>query len=244
MPHHSASAEGIIGGGKLPRPGEVSLAHEGVLFLDEAAEFSTPVLQSLREPMEEGSITIARAGTSMRFPARFQLVLAMNPCPCGNLGRKQAACFCSTLEISRYWRKLGGALLDRVDLRIPLEPVRFEDMTGSDASDAGNSAVAAGRVAAAIRMQRARYKDLSFSRNAHIPPGLIDRFCCLEPDSRRALGDAAERFNLSSRAFHSIFKVARTVADLEASEHICKDHLLEAVQYRRYCEGDVYWNYQ
>jgi magnesium chelatase family protein len=244
MPHHSASAEGIIGGGKLPRPGEVSLAHEGVLFLDEAAEFSTPVLQSLREPMEEGSITIARAGTSMRFPARFQLVLAMNPCPCGNLGRKQATCFCSTLEISRYWRKLGGALLDRVDLRIPLEPVRLEDMTGSDASDAGNSAVAAGRVAAAIRMQRARYKDLSFSRNAHIPPGLIDRFCCLEPDSRRALGDAAEQFNLSSRAFHSIFKVARTVADLEASEHICKDHLLEAVQYRRYCEGDVYWNYK
>jgi magnesium chelatase family protein len=243
MPHHSASAEGIIGGGKLPRPGEVSLAHEGVLFLDEAAEFSTALLQSLREPMEEGSITIARAGTSMRFPARFQLVLAMNPCPCGNLGKKQATCFCSALEISRYWRKLGGALLDRVDLRIPLEPVRFEELTASDASDAGSSAAVGRRVAAAIRMQRARYKDRPFSRNAHIPPGLIDRFCRLDQAGRSALQDAAEQFSLSSRAFHSILKVARTIADLEASQRVCKDHVLEAVQYRRYCEGDVYWNY-
>jgi len=243
-PHHSASAEGIIGGGKVPRPGEVSLAHEGVLFLDEAAEFSTALLQSLREPMEEGSITIARAGTSMRFPARFQLVLAMNPCPCGNLGRKQATCFCSTLEISRYWRKLGGALLDRVDLRIPLEPVRFEDMAGSDAADTGNSAEAARRVAGAIRMQRERYKDLAFRRNAHIPPGLIDRFCALDHEGRAGLQDAARQFSLSSRAFHSILKVARTIADLNGSPGIHKEHLLEAVQHRRYCEGDVYWNYK
>jgi magnesium chelatase family protein len=244
MPHHSASAEGIIGGGKIPRPGEVSLAHEGVLFLDEAAEFSTALLQTLREPMEEGSITIARAGTSMRFPARFQLVLAMNPCPCGNLGKKRATCFCSALEISRYWRKLGGALLDRVDLRIPLEPVRFEDMTGSDASDKGYSVVIARKVAAAIGMQRERYQQLSFSRNAHIPPGMIDRFCPLDPDSRSALRNAAEQFSLSSRAFHSILKISRTIADLAGSKRIGKDHLLEAVQYRRYCEGDVYWNYQ
>ena len=243
MPHHSASAEGIIGGGKVPRPGEVSLAHEGVLFLDEAAEFSTALLQTLREPMEEGSITIARAGTSIQFPARFQLVLAMNPCPCGNLGRKKATCFCSTLEISRYWRKLGGALLDRVELRIPLEPVRFQDMS-RDSTEEQSSAVIAGKVAAAIRMQRARYKDRPFSRNAHIPPGLIDRFCSLDRESRCALQDAAEQFSLSSRAFHSILKVARTVADLDASQRIGKDHLLEAVQYRRYCEGDVYWNYE
>lgn len=243
-PHHSASAEGIIGGGKFPKPGEVSLAHEGVLFLDEAAEFSTALLQSLREPMEEGSITIARAGTSMRFPARFQLVLAMNPCPCGNLGKKQATCFCSTLEISRYWRKLGGALLDRVDLRIPLEPVRFEDLTGGDALDTENSAAAARRVAAAIRMQRARYKELPFSRNAYIPPGLIDRFCSLDSESRAGLQDAVEKFSLSSRALHSILRVTRTIADLQAHERVGKNHVLEAVQYRRYCEGDVYWNYR
>jgi magnesium chelatase family protein len=243
MPHHSASSEGIIGGGKIPKPGEVSLAHEGVLFLDEAAEFRTSLLQTLREPMEEGSITIARAGTSMRFPARFQLVLAMNPCPCGNLGRKKAACFCSVLEISRYWRKLGGALMDRVDLRIPLEPVRFEEMTGNNTAGNGSSAEVAGRVAAAIRMQRVRYKDLPFSRNAHIPPGLIERFCSLDAQGSAGLQDAARKFSLSSRAFHSILKVARTVADLQAHRHITRGDVLEAVQYRRYCEGDVYWSY-
>jgi magnesium chelatase family protein len=242
-PHHSASAEGIIGGGKFPRPGEVSLAHEGVLFLDEAAEFSTALLQTLREPMEEGSITIARAGSSMRFPARFQLVLAMNPCPCGNLGKKQATCFCSTLEISRYWRKLGGALLDRVDLRIPLEPVCFDELSESDEVEE-SSATVRRRVAEAVRIQRARYTGLSFSRNAHIPAGLVDRFCALDPDGRSALLTAAEQFSLSSRAFHSILKVARTIADLAACRRISKDHLLEAVQYRRYCEGDVYWNYR
>jgi magnesium chelatase family protein len=194
--------------------------------------------------MEEGSITIARAGTSMHFPARFQLVLAMNPCPCGNLGRKQAARFCSALEISRYWRKLGGALLDRVDVRIPLEPVRFGDMAGGHGSDTESSAAAARRVAAAIRMQRVRYKDLPFTRNAHVPPGLIERFCSVDAEGWASIQDAAERFSLSSRAFHSILKISRTVADLEASRRITKNHVLEAVQYRRYCEGDVYWSYQ
>jgi magnesium chelatase family protein len=242
MPHHSASAEGIIGGGKLPRPGEVSLAHGGVLFLDEVAEFSTSLLQNLREPMEEGSITIARAGSSMHFPARFQLVLALNPCPCGNLGRKKAACFCSTLEISRYWRKLGGALLDRVDLRIPLEPVRFQDMADTDRSD-GSNAVAA-RVAEAARIQRNRYKDESFSHNAHIPAGLIARFCPLDNGCQAVLQEASERFCFSSRAIHSILKVARTIADLGQYERIGRRQVREAVQYRRYCEGDVYWNYR
>ncbi len=244
MPHHSASSEGIIGGGKVPRPGEVSLAHQGVLFLDEAAEFSTALLQTLREPMEEGSITIARAGTSMRFPARFQLVLALNPCPCGNLGRRQATCFCSTTEISRYWKKLGGALLDRVDIRIPLEPVSFEDMEEGGSGDGETSAAIAVRVAAAIDVQRARYQAHQFSRNAHIPVGLMERFCALDATSRTELRNAAESLSFSSRAFHSILKVARTIADLEQSAAIGKEHLLEAVQHRRYCEGDVYWNYK
>jgi magnesium chelatase family protein len=244
MPHHSASAEGIIGGGKSPRPGEVSLAHEGVLFLDEAAEFSTAVLQSLREPMEEGSITIARAGSSLRFPARFQLVLALNPCPCGNLGRQQATCFCSVLEISRYWKRLGGALLDRVDIRVPLEPVEFLDMDRCGNGDGETSTAVAARVAAAIEVQRVRYQADRFSRNAHIPVGLIDRFCALDARSRGELGKAAESLGFSSRAFHSILKVARTIADLEASERIRTDHILEAIQHRRYCEGDVYWNYR
>jgi magnesium chelatase family protein len=169
--------------------------------------------------------------------------MAMNPCPCGNLGRSKAACFCSALEISRYWRKLGGALLDRVDLRIPLEPVRFDEMSG-DAADGQNSAAIGRRVAAAIRIQRERYKGLPFNRNAHIAPGLVDRFCALDREGRVKLQEAAETLSLSSRAFHSILKVARTVADLDDSRDILKDHLLEAVQYRRYCEGDVYWNYK
>jgi magnesium chelatase family protein len=244
MPHHSASSEGIIGGGKIPRPGEVSLAHHGVLFLDEAAEFSTALLQTLREPMEEGSITIARAGTSMRFPARFQLVLALNPCPCGNLGRKQATCFCSATEISRYWKRLGGALLDRVDIRIPLEPVRFLVMEGGGSGDGESSAAIAARVAVAIDVQRVRYQAHQFSRNAHIPVGLIERFCALDASSRSELRKAAESLSFSSRAFHSILKVARTIADLAVSERISKDHLQEAIQHRRYCEGDVYWNYK
>jgi magnesium chelatase family protein len=244
MPHHSASAEGIIGGGKIPRPGEVSLAHEGVLFLDEAAEFSTALLQSLREPMEEGSISIARAGTSIRFPARFQLVLALNPCPRGNLGKEQATCFCSTTEISKYWKRLGGALLDRVDIRVPLEPVRFLEMEGDGSGGGETSAAIAARVAAAIDVQRARYHAYQFSRNAYIPVGLIERFCTLDSTSRTELRDAAESLSFSSRAFHSILKVARTIADLAQEESIRKEHVLEAVQHRRYCEGDVYWNYK
>jgi magnesium chelatase family protein len=167
----------------------------------------------------------------------------MNPCPCGNLGRKQATCFCSVLEISRYWRKLGGALLDRVDLRIPLEPVRFDQLEGEAEAGEGSSSLRR-RVASAVRRQRSRYQGLSFSRNAHIPAGLVERFCPTDAEGRAALQDAAEQLNLSSRAFHSILKVARTIADLEASQRIGKDHLLEAVQYRRYCEGDVYWNYR
>ncbi len=243
MPHHSASAEGIIGGGKVPRPGEVSLAHEGVLFLDEAAEFSTALLQTLREPMEEGSITIARAGTSTRFPARFQLVLALNPCPCGNLGRKRSTCYCTPAEISRYWKKLGGALLDRVDIRVPLQPVPPQEMIGEKTANAETSAVVAARVREAIEIQRRRYKDLGFARNAHLPPGYLDGFCALDSTCRAALNDAVERLSLSSRAFHSILKVARTIADLEHSERIGKEHVLEAAQHRRYCEGDCFWSF-
>jgi len=241
MPHHSASSEGIIGGGKIPRPGEVSLAHEGILFLDEAAEFSASLLQTLREPMEEGAITIARAGTSMQFPARFQLVLALNPCPCGNLGRKQATCFCTPNEISRYWKKLGGALLDRVDIRVPLEPVPAGQLSSGGGGEC--SSAISRRVAAAVEQQRRRYRGLYFSRNAHILPGYIDRFCSLDSSCRFLLSDAVQKLNLSSRAFHSILRVARTIADLEQHEGIGKEHLLEAIQYRRYCEGDVYWSY-
>jgi len=154
-PHHTASNEGIIGGGALPRPGEVSLAHEGVLFLDEAPEFKVSLLQSLREPVEEGKVTIVRAGSKLWFPASFQLILAINPCPCGNLGQKGLACICTTSEIHRYWKKIGGALLDRIDIRIPLQAVPAEELVGEKGE---SSAKVRERVLRVVNIQRRRYR--------------------------------------------------------------------------------------
>ncbi len=240
MPHHSASSEGIIGGGKFPRPGEVSLAHEGVLFLDEAAEFKPSLLQSLREPLEEGRVTIVRAGSSVQYPACFQLVLACNPCPCGNLGRAQAVCTCSAAEVQAYWRKLGGALLDRVDIRLPLQPVPAEELS---AGPGEGSASMARRVARAVDLQRRRYEGLPFSRNARLAPGYVERFCRPSAEGAQIIARAMGRLDLSSRAYHAILKVARTIADLAESPEIEREHLLEAVQYRRYGDSDIFWSY-
>jgi magnesium chelatase family protein len=240
-PHHSASSEGIIGGGRVPRPGEVSLAHEGVLFLDEAAEFRSSLLQALREPLEDSWVTVVRAGASVRFPARFQLVLAMNPCPCGNLGKEKAVCVCTTTEIGAYWKRVGGALLDRIELRVPLRPVLPEDL---ESGPGECSAVVARRVARAVAVQRARYRGLPFRRNARLPVGLLDKFCPMAPEARRLLLDSIEELGLSSRAFHSLLRVARTAADLGEVELIRPKHVLEAVQYRRYGEGDTFWPYR
>ncbi len=240
MPHHGASSEGVVGGGKPPRPGEVSLAHEGVLLLDEAAEFRATLLQSLREPLEEGSVSIARAGSTVQYPACFQLILTANPCPCGNLGRAQAVCACSPAEVRSYWRKLGGALLDRVDIRVPLKPVPAAEMAEGPGE---SSAELAGQVAAAVRLQRQRYEGLGFSRNGRLPPGLVERFCPPGPEGAALLAQAMSQLDLSSRAYHSILKVARTIADLAGSADIRREHLLEAIQHRRYGDADIYWSY-
>ncbi|MBN1699124.1 MAG: YifB family Mg chelatase-like AAA ATPase [Spirochaetales bacterium] len=240
MPHHSASTEGIIGGGKLPKPGEVSLAHEGILFLDEAPEFRKDLLQALREPIEEERITIARAESNVRFPASFQLVLAANPCPCGNLGRKEKVCLCSTQEVYRYWKKLGGALLDRIDIRVPLSPVSSEELVGDGGPDGGE---VRRRVEAAVSRQHERFKGHGFSRNSRIPPGYLDKFCPLDRLSRGLLIDSMKKISLSSRAIHSIIKIARTVSDLEGSERIGEEHILEAIQHRRYGDGDFFWKF-
>jgi magnesium chelatase family protein len=240
MPHHGASSEGVVGGGKPPRPGEVSLAHEGVLLLDEAAEFRASLLQSLREPLEEGSVTIARAGSTVQYPASFQLILTANPCPCGNLGRAQAVCACSPAEVRSYWRKLGGALLDRVDIRVPLKPVPAAEMADGPGE---SSAELAERVAGAVRLQRLRYEGLGFSRNGRLPPGLVERYCSPGPEGAALLAQAMSQLDLSSRAYHSILKVARTIADLAGSENIAREHLLEAIQHRRYGDTDIFWSY-
>ena len=239
-PHHGASSEGIIGGGTIPRPGEVSLAHRGVLFLDEAPEFKSSLLQSLREPLEEGGVTIVRAGASIRYPADFQLVLALNPCPCGNLGRPNGVCLCSAAEVDRYWKKLGGALLDRIDMRVALSLVSISEMT---ASPGESSAAVAGRVTAAASRQRERYSGLGFSCNARVPAGLLESFCSLDADCAAVLNRSFEQLALSSRAYHSIIRVSRTVADLDAAERIRSDDVREAVQFRRLGEGSHFWSF-
>jgi magnesium chelatase family protein len=239
MPHHSASAEGILGGGRLLKPGEVSLAHNGILFLDEAPEFGMSLLQGLREPVEDGWVSLARAGCTVRYPASIQLVLAFNPCPCGNLGRSRHVCRCSPLEISRYWRRVGGALLDRIDLRVPLEPVPAEQMCIPADPAAGDQVRA--RVRSAAGIQRDRYRGYPFSWNSRIPPGLIDAFCPLSSASRSALLDAGKAMSLSSRAFHSVLRMARTIADLQGSADILPRHVTEASFQRRYGDNDFYW---
>jgi magnesium chelatase family protein len=239
MPHHTASCEGILGGGRLLKPGEVSLAHQGVLFLDEAPEFGMSLLQGLREPVEDGWVSIARAGCTVRYPACIQLVLAFNPCPCGNLGRGRHVCICSPVEIHRYWRRVGGALLDRMDLRVPLSPVPAADMCAPP--EPQEDLKASRRVESAVARQKARYAGLGFNWNSRIPPACIDRFCGLDARGREALLQAAESLGISSRAFHSILRTARTIADLSEEESIGEKHLLEAVQHRRYGDGDFFW---
>jgi magnesium chelatase family protein len=233
-PHHSASAEGILGGGKTVRPGEISLANFGALFLDEAPEFRSNVLQALREPLEDRVITISRAGGPVRLPADFQLILAANPCPCGRLGMRSVAagqgCFCSAEEIRRYWRKFGAALLDRVELRVAVsspEPAAMAEAQGE------SSAVIAGRVLRAVEIQRRRFKNTPIRRNAGMTAAMLDRFCPLSPAAEAAFRGAAEKLGLSGRAFHGIIRVARTIADLEGREDIKTAHLLEAIQHRR-----------
>lgn len=241
MPHHSSSLEGLIGGGgRGIRPGEVSLAHCGVLFLDEAPEFPQSLLQALREPIEEGRVDIARVGTSIWFPADFQLILAANPCPCGNLGRDEGVCVCSQVEIRKYWRRIGGALLDRIDLRVPCRGAKPEEIVGPPEE---SSAAVRSRVLEAVDRQRRRYRGMGFACNARIGAGVLPEICRLSTDSEMLFAAAIREIGLSSRACHSILKVARTIADLAGAVSIDSDHLLEAMQHRRYGDADYFWQH-
>jgi magnesium chelatase family protein len=237
-PHHGASFEGLIGGGRRPTPGEVSLAHRGVLFLDEAPEFHRDALQALREPLEERRVAIARAGSTLHFPAAFQLLLAANPCPCGNMGRRGKTCLCSPLELARYWKRLGGPLLDRIDLRVPVRPLGERELLGPPGE---SSSAIRERVVRAREIQRLRYGASGETLNAFLVPGTVGLHCALTDSARFALVKATEKLDLSSRACHSILKVSRTIADLRGGGDIDDDDLLEAVQHRRFCDGDFYW---
>ncbi len=243
-PHHTTSTTGLTGGGTNPRPGEISLAHNGVLFLDELPEFAHSTLEALRQPLENGTVEVVRAAGTASFPSRFMLVAAMNPCPCGYFGHPTRPCTCSPRAVDRYLERVSGPLLDRMDLHVEVPPVEFEQLSGTEPGDGETSASIRERVSAARKLQEERYRGLGFSCNARIPDGeLFARFCAPTEEASRLLKRAFERFNLSARAYARVLKVARTIADLDHSEVISAAHAGEAVQYRtldrKYWQRDV-----
>ena len=223
-PHHSASAAAIVGGGAVPSPGEISLAHHGVLFLDELPEFSRIVLEALREPLESGSVTISRASRQARFPARFQLVAAMNPCPCGTLGDPAGTCHCTPEQVSRYRARVSGPLLDRIDLHTEVPRVRDDD-----GSEPGEPSAA---VRARVAMARSVQIERAGKPNQMLSVSETRRYCVLPPSSRKLLSRAMEKLHLSARARDRALRVARTIADLAQSDQIADAHVAEAVSFR------------
>ncbi len=230
-PHHNITVQGMAGGGSIPKPGEISLAHNGILFLDELPEFSKPVLEALRQPLEDGKVTISRAAKSLTYPASFQLVCAMNPCPCGYFGHPTRKCTCGPQGVSRYLAKISGPMLDRIDLQIELPPVQYIDVTKPDAS-AESSAVIRKRVEEARAIQRKRFAGSSTECNAHATPAQIRDSFFLSQEADDALRTIFDRLGLSMRARDKILKVARTIADLDHSETIRPEHVSEASFYR------------
>jgi magnesium chelatase family protein len=229
-PHHTISDVGLIGGSNTPKPGEVSLSHNGVLFLDELPEFKKHVLEVLRQPMEDGRVTISRAVSSVTYPARLMLVAAMNPCPCGYWGDPVHQCTCSPLMISRYRSRISGPLLDRIDIHIEVPALKYRDL--ADRGDSESSAAIAARVGQSREVQKERFKGSKVRCNAQMTARMLKKFC--EPDAagNRMLEVVTDRLGLSARSYSRILKVARTIADLEGSEAIREHHISEAIQYR------------
>ncbi len=230
-PHHTISDAGLIGGGQIPKPGEVSLAHHGVLFLDELPEFSSKLLEMLRQPIEDGQVTISRVNASLTYPASIMFVAAMNPCPCGYLGDKIHPCTCSTATIQKYLSRLSGPLLDRIDIQIEAPSVSYQDLT-TRASEEGSGTIRQ-RVISARNMQRERFLKYKHTHyNSAMTNAMVKRFCEIDEGGHRLLEQAMNRLGLSARAHNRILKVARTIADLSTEEHISISHLAEAIGYR------------
>ncbi len=226
-PHHTASAVALVGGGTFPRPGEISLAHRGVLFLDEFGEFSRSVLENLRQPLEDGHVTVSRAKGSLHFPARFMLIAAMNPCPCGFAGDPERTCACSPYQVVKYRQKISGPILDRIDLHLDVPRLKIEKF--SDAAGEKSAAIRE-RVEMARKRQKERFTTVR--TNAEMPNRLVEKHCGLDVSTREFLQNAVNRMKLSARGYMRVLKVARTIADLDGSDSILLPHVSEALQYR------------
>jgi magnesium chelatase family protein len=229
-PHHTISYAGLVGGGRWPRPGEISLAHRGVLFLDELPEFDTRSLEQLRIPLEDRIVTISRAQGSLTFPANFTLLGAMNPCPCGYFGHPTRECTDSSTAILRYQKKISGPLLDRIDIHITVPPVEFEKLSSDRLGEP--SAKIRERVEKGRALQNARFRGTSLQANADMGPAEVREFCVLDEASKQLMKSAMRQMSLSARAFHRVLKLARTIADLAGADKIETAHLAEAIQYR------------
>ena len=229
-PHHTASPISIIGGGKNPKPGEISLAHNGVLFLDELPEFSKTTLEVLRQPLEDKEVVISRLYSKVVYPSNFILIASMNPCPCGYYGSDKDKCNCSKSAIERYINKISGPLLDRIDIHIEIKPVEYKKLSSEEKPESSKQIKE--RVNKARRIQYLRYKDLKIYSNSQLMPNMIEKYCVLNDECRKILELAFNKLGLSARAYSKVLKVARTIADLDGKKYIEKQHLTEAIQYR------------
>ena len=230
MPHHTVPISTIIGGGRVPKPGEISLAHYGVLFFDELTEFNRNILESLREPLENREVIINRLSGNYRYPCNFMFVASMNPCPCGYYGDEEKECKCTPQEIHRYLRKISGPLLDRIDIQIEVKRPKFEKISSKEKVE--TSSEIRERVNKARKIQLERYKNYGIHSNAELNTKMIAEFCKLDEKGEELLQNAFKKFKLSVRAYERILKVARTIADLEEKENIEFKHVAEAIQYR------------
>ncbi len=229
-PHHTISHAGLVGGGNWPHPGEISLAHRGVLFLDEFPEFGQRVLEVLRQPLEDKVVTISRAQGSLTFPANFQLVAAMNPCPCGYYDDPVKPCTCSNSTVTKYQKRISGPLLDRIDIHVQVPRVDYEKLSGDRLGEP--SAVIRQRVESSRKLQQQRFEGTGLACNAEMHPAEVRKFCILDESGRSLMKSAMNQMQLSARAYHRILKLARTIADLAGCEAITTPHLAEALQYR------------